>query len=382
MPKVSVVVATYNRARYLPEAIASVLSQRFADLELVVVDDGSTDATREAVGAFSDPRIGYVYQAHRGVSAARNTGLGIASGEYLAFLDDDDVFLPDKLRVQARALQHDASLGLVAGGHLVIDEQRRVLAVDEPWKRLPRLSAEAILLGNRFASNSVLVRRSYLERVGGFDEALSLAEDWDTWMRLALEGCRMAWTRRLVCGVRSHHLHASSDPDSMKEAELQVLQKASNRADLRRQAEDWRSAALSHLYIRFAARHLAEGRLGRASCGLQRAVELDPGVLNRAAAEILEAIVTCASNPSVDRTGEVVEEAFRSLPEAAAGLRRYRAKVLAKVAVNGMFRSYRQRDWRLTRDLAAEAVRLAPAYLANRGVAKVAILSTLHSLAR
>jgi glycosyltransferase involved in cell wall biosynthesis len=381
MAKVSVVIATCNRARYLADAVASVLAQAFADFELVVVDDGSTDATREVVQRFSDPRVHYLHQAHRGVSAARNAGIHAIRGEYVAFLDDDDVFLPDKLRVQMRALEREALLGLVAGGHQVIDKRGQLLAVDQPWKWVPRLSGETLLLGNRFASNSVLVRRSWWERVGGFDETLTLAEDWDVWLRLALEGCRMAWTRRIVCGVRRHNGHASSDAHAMRNAELRVLQKMGGRAELPAEAERWCSAAIAHVYLRNALRHLALGQLGYARVELERAVAVDAEVLDRAARDLMEAIATCASRPSVDSPQEVVEAAFRSLPESAARVQRYRAEILAKVAVDRMFRSYRRRDWRLACGFAAEAVRLAPAYLGNRGVTKVAILSTLHSLA-
>ncbi len=380
MPKVSVVIATRNRAHYLPDAIASILGQSFAEFELLIVDDGSTDATPAVVQAFASPRVHYVRQSHRGVSSARNAGLSIASGEYLAFLDDDDVFLADKLRVQVRELERDTSLGLVAGGHVVIDERQQLLAIDEPWKRLPHLNSDVLLLGNRFSSNSVLIRRSCWDLVRGFDETLTLAEDWHAWLRLALEDCRMAWTRTVVCGVRRHQRHASLDVVPMKEAELEVLRKVSPLANLRWQPERWHSAAVAQVHVRCAARQLVAGRLSCARAELECAVELDSGVLDRASRDILEAIATYASQPFVERPEELVEDAFENLPESAARLRRHRIEVLATVAVDRMFRSYHDGDWRLARNYAAEAMRLAPAYLGNRGVAKVAILSTLHSL--
>lgn len=105
MPKVSVIIPTYNRARYLHRAIQSVLDQRFPDLEIIVVDDASTDDTAQVIEGFRDPRIRYFrHNTNRREAASRNTGVQNAVGDYIAFLDDDDVWLPDKLAIQVNLL--------------------------------------------------------------------------------------------------------------------------------------------------------------------------------------------------------------------------------------------------------------------------------------
>src|SRR4030095_11695480 len=122
MPTVSVIIPAYNQSRYLGQAIRSVLAQTYASFEIIVVDAGSTAATRKVAPAFADARVRYVHQANRGLSAARNTGIRRARGELLTFLDSDDLFLEHKLETLVGALEKNPALGLVAGGAILIDE--------------------------------------------------------------------------------------------------------------------------------------------------------------------------------------------------------------------------------------------------------------------
>ena len=121
-PLVSIIVPAYNQSHYLEAAVQSALAQTYADVEVIVVDDGSTDDTRAVAQRLTDSRVRYVYQENRGLPAARNTGIRHARGSLLSFLDSDDLFLPDKVRLLLAAMEADPSLGLVAGQAVVIDE--------------------------------------------------------------------------------------------------------------------------------------------------------------------------------------------------------------------------------------------------------------------
>ena len=112
-PKVSVIIPTYNRAEYLGEAIQSVFDQTFEDFEILIVDDGSTDDTQQLVLSFHDPRLRSFYQNNCGISAARNAAIRSADGEYIAFLDSDDVWLPELLESQVAVLDRRPEIGLV-----------------------------------------------------------------------------------------------------------------------------------------------------------------------------------------------------------------------------------------------------------------------------
>jgi glycosyltransferase involved in cell wall biosynthesis len=182
MPKVSVVIPTWNRQELLPDAIASALGQTEQDLEVLVVDDHSENGTAERiVRDLGDSRVHYVRQPeHRGVGAARNVGIALSSARYIAFLDDDDEWLPEKLSVQLAVLE--ASSSTVAGvysARLTVYRETGQVSIQRfphpfrPWS------------GNVITTSSVLLRRSCFDAVGTFDERLTAAGDWDMWIRIA-----------------------------------------------------------------------------------------------------------------------------------------------------------------------------------------------------
>jgi glycosyltransferase involved in cell wall biosynthesis len=185
-PAVTVIIPTFNRAAIVGRAIRSVLAQTCQDWELIVVDDGSTDGTEQGVRSFSDHRIKYIrHERNRGGAAARNTGIRCARGEYVAFLDSDDEWLPEKLEKELEVFRDsDPEVGLVYSGQIVLDERGRVLKVG-----MPRKSGwvhGALLESNFIGSCSrVTVKKQVLDRVAGFDETFLNGEDSDLWLRVA-----------------------------------------------------------------------------------------------------------------------------------------------------------------------------------------------------
>ena len=189
VPKVSVVIPTFNRAHILGRAIASVLGQTHADLELIIVDDGSVDGTEALVRGIADRRLRYVRQErNRGVSAARNRGIAEARGEWLAFLDSDDEWLPQKLERQLLAL-HGVDCVASYCSLLRIDGDisiripstaTTVTAGSKPWPSL--------LMDGLWFSQTWLVPKHVLVAAGLFDERMSIWEDWDLFLRISLQG--------------------------------------------------------------------------------------------------------------------------------------------------------------------------------------------------
>jgi len=179
--EISVVIPTYNHARFLAQAIESALSQTYPVCEVIVVDDGSTDNTREIVAGFGD-RVRYIYQDNSGPSRARNRGIREARFPWIALLDSDDWWLPEKLRLQTEALERDPGAVLVYSSVYWVRqdgtwELRRALPPNRLW---PRLRYHQCVLGS---DSVVLVRRDALLEAGGFDETLIACEDWDLWVR-------------------------------------------------------------------------------------------------------------------------------------------------------------------------------------------------------
>ena len=185
-PAVSVVTATHNYGRFLRGAVESVLAQTFGDFELIVIDDGSTDATPRIVRPYlNDSRVRYLRTAHRGQAAAKNAGVELASAPLIAFLDGDDIWLPTKLERQVALFQADPDLGVVYARRWLIDEQGRHLEYEQP-SLYRGLVLEALFRTNFVCFSSAVVRRSVLEESGAFDEGLALAIDYDLWLRVAL----------------------------------------------------------------------------------------------------------------------------------------------------------------------------------------------------
>ncbi|PTU32923.1 glycosyltransferase family 2 protein [Stenotrophobium rhamnosiphilum] len=189
MPKVSVIIPTFNRAHILGRAIASVLGQTYSDLELIVVDDGSSDGTAALIQTFPDPRLRYVQQPRNlGVSAARNRGIAEARGEWLAFLDSDDLWLPQKLDRQFAAL---SGVDCVASYCSLLRMDGKI-SIEVPFGDVGSNSGPkpwpSLLMDGIWCTQTWLVPKRVVIEAGQFDERMKIWEDWDLLLRIALLG--------------------------------------------------------------------------------------------------------------------------------------------------------------------------------------------------
>ena len=214
-PKVSVIITTYNRADLLPRAVNSVLSQTYADFELIIVDDCSSDNIQSVVADFSDPRVRSIrHERNRGLSAARNTGLERARGEYIAFLDDDDEYLPCKLEDQVALL--DASspdVGLVYGwSNWIDDSSGRVMESDRRAMQ-GYIFDEALGMNGPSSPPTWLIRSSAIRGVGGFDENVHFHEDRVLLCRIAQRHSVAALEKVVVYVHTNHGLQQITDRD-------------------------------------------------------------------------------------------------------------------------------------------------------------------------
>jgi glycosyltransferase involved in cell wall biosynthesis len=210
MVEVTVVVPTRNRASMLHQALRSVVGQREVDLEVVIVDDGSTDATAAVVSGMADRRLRLIrHERPQGVSAARNHGIAEARGRWVAFLDDDDLWAPRKLASQLAAADRDRRTWAVTGA-VSVDDGLRVLAGEPP------LAPERIVADlDRYNSvpagaSNVLARADLLAVTGGFDPGLRHMADWDLWIRLGRSGPPATVSRPLLA-YRLHQANATMD---------------------------------------------------------------------------------------------------------------------------------------------------------------------------
>lgn len=228
MPKVTVVIPAYNAMTYLPETLDSVLKQTFADFEVLIVNDGSSDRIVTWASEITDSRVKLISQENQGLSAARNTGIVHAQGEYVAFLDADDLWEPTKLEKQVHCLDLKPEVGLVYTWTLLVDQQGKSTGTvtashteGNVWEKL--------LLGDVIGSgSSAMIRRICFETVGLFDTELSSIEDCDMWVRIA--ACYpLAVIKEVLVYYRQHFTNMSKDYNKMMQnSRLKIEKKFQN----------------------------------------------------------------------------------------------------------------------------------------------------------
>lgn len=196
MPRVSIIIPTYNCDRFLGRAIDSAIAQSYTDYEVLVVDDGSTDNTNDIVAQYGK-KVQYFRQPNRGVSAARNLALSHATGELVAYLDADDIWYPKKLEAQVAFLDVHKECGLVHSEVSVIDEDDNIVHLQfnqHTQRSIPRGHCVNDLLRRcHIQTLTVLERRQCLDRVGMFDERLPIAQDYHHWIKVALDGAAIGY---------------------------------------------------------------------------------------------------------------------------------------------------------------------------------------------
>ena len=220
-PRVSVMIPAYNSAKYLSDAIASVLNQTYTDYEIIVVNDGSTDNTREAIEPYLNS-VRYFEQENRGVSATRNRGIYLARGELIAFLDADDIFMPQKLEQQVAIFNAQPNIGIVNSGFRLMTEEKVEITNIERWHKIPELTPEIWLLHKPVLPSAMMFKKSWLMKVEGFDPRFSASEDVDVVLRMVVLGCQSTWLKEITVYYRQHETSASwrSPIEQMANAEL------------------------------------------------------------------------------------------------------------------------------------------------------------------
>lgn len=233
-PRISILVPTFNRATLIPFAIKSILCQTETNVELLILDDASTDNTREVIGEFlKDPRVRYiVHPKNIGITANRNYGLSIAQGEYIAMLDSDDVWSDEcKLKRQLEFMDMHSEYGLVGTFAQKIDDKGEIIISDKLRHKIGNIFRGAadstirrfFMLKNQFAQSSVLIRKKALDEVGWYDEKLLIWEDYELWLRIG-EKYKLRNIPEALTQLRIHSGSISADKKSTYlDTELHII---------------------------------------------------------------------------------------------------------------------------------------------------------------
>ena len=259
MKDISVIIPTFNYGRYISDAIGSVLNQNLSPFEIVVVDDGSTDATESIVRSLGN-RVQYIKQQNAGVCAARNRGVAESTGELIAFLDADDTWESTKLEKQLKVLETDLEIGLVHCGMREFDsETGKTIAMhvkgQEGW------IADELLLWERPAiigpGGTIMVRRDVFEAVGGFDQRMKVSEDWDFCYRVARK-YKVGFVAEPLVNYRSHGAAAHRNVREMEHGMTLFYEKAFASDD--RKIQKLKRRAMGNFYRILAGSYFRSGQ--------------------------------------------------------------------------------------------------------------------------
>jgi len=230
-PKVSVITPLYNNKKYIEKAINSILSQTYKNLEMIVVDNSSSDGSGELVKNKFGNKVRYILQENRGAAAAVNRGISLSQGNYIAFCDSDDWWLPEKLEKQVNFLETNQNFGMVYGDALLAKDE---ILISQTWlqsrKVLPCSGGKEKCLLPLFAKNfipaplTVLIRKSVIEQVGLFNEKFSSTYDYEYWFRILEAGIQIAYLDESLAVWRIHAGQGSKKIRKMKLAQIKILQ--------------------------------------------------------------------------------------------------------------------------------------------------------------
>ncbi len=279
MPRVSVIVPVFNRPAFVAEALRSALAQECpGGFEVVVVDDGSTDETPQVLAALAaeDERLRVIRQDNSGPAVARNRAFAESTGEFLALLDSDDIWMPGKLAAQVTLLDTHPRVALV---HAEVEEFFE--GAERQWRHRPRIVSGDVLATllnrNSIHTMTVMLRRSVIDEVGGFDPTYPPCEDWDLWLRIA-EHHEFMGDREPRVWVRIHEGGISSDPLVVYAQATRLLAAAAKRlaargndamaSEARRQAARW--------YVKYGRRLVRARRSDEARTAFDAAIRLHP----------------------------------------------------------------------------------------------------------
>ena len=256
---VTVIVPSYNSRAFVTAAVDSVLSQSYPNVELIVVDDGSTDDTKQVLENYGD-KIRYLFKTNGGVSLARNFGIEQARGEYVAFLDADDSWLPEKLEKQIEAINSSPNAGAAHTSFYLGNQNLEIVGKRKPLRSIRNVLEDLFFVGNVIGTpSSVVAKKSIFEEIGGFDPELSQCADWDMWIKLALK-TDFAFVDEPLIIYRQHDGNMSKNARLLETDSTLMFEKAFKLYDLPNEITARRNSVYGKNYTVLAGSYYQAGQ--------------------------------------------------------------------------------------------------------------------------
>lgn len=373
MPTVSVITPTYNRAHLIRESIESVLKQTYTDFEHIVVDDGSTDDTAAVIQSIHDPRLHYIKRPNGGVSAARNTGLAAATGEWVAFLDSDDLYLPERLALQMAKIAEVPDAGLVFGQYYSTTVTRKEKKLTDVCGNAVEFSR--LLMGPVFHWSTVLIRRTFLEQEGGFDTRFAVGEEWELTLRLALAGAKMVCVPQPLTLVRLQESSLSRDLHKHATSSMGVLDKVFRDPRMPADLMPLHKTAFAARLIKFAASGYISDDPASGKDYLAWALQEDPSLSDQNFPILVNKLFGYMFGLSLRDPVTTFERMMPYLAGKAAFRKKLAREMWGRYHMDAAFLAHRANDPAKCRLQALRAFYRHPASLRNRGLLSIFVRS-------
>jgi glycosyltransferase involved in cell wall biosynthesis len=340
-PEISVIIPTYNQANYLAEAVQSVLDQSYSNLEVIVVNDASTDHTDEVVGQLSDPRIKYiVHRENRYAASARNTGIRCSSGQLIAFLDADDKYHPEKLQTQVDFLAENPDIGLTYNSRINIDESGDPLSIELAPKEV---SLSDLVVGYPFAPSEVVMRREWAFKAGLYDEKFVFnGEDPDFHMRLAINGCKMLSVGKVLNFRRLHRNRVFRNPDKVVDEHVRAFENIFSDPRCPPDVLALRDKSLGNIYMILSYMAFVQSEILLGQELIRKSIRFDRSILDSEASNYRDFIIRISIRDGGDHE-ERIRGLFAQLPPELEWITQY---IGADVARGYLLRGFREIIWK------------------------------------
>jgi glycosyltransferase involved in cell wall biosynthesis len=319
-PLFSVLIPAHNHADYLAEAIQSVLAQTYTNFEMIIVDDASSDNTADVISQFNDPRIKYiVHGKNRGLSAARNTGIRASSGKFIAFLDADDFFHPEKIQSHLDFIEQHPEIAVTYNARFELNHSSRTIR--ELWWPPHRVTLLDLVLGYPFAPSDIVVKKEWLIRVGLYDESIVFfGEDLSMNCRLALAGCQFSCVGKALNYRRYHSGRNIKGVASGLEAIIKVLTKTFSDPRCPPSVFADRNIAYKNTYLGWAYLSFAQAETILGQEYIQEAINLDPAIIHGNPCELMNSFLDNAiADENLDH-GDILQKIIAQFPPNLAWL--------------------------------------------------------------
>jgi glycosyltransferase involved in cell wall biosynthesis len=376
---VSIIIPTYNYAHGVAETIDCALAQTYPNVEVIVVDDGSSDNTQEVLSSYGD-RIKAIHKPNGGVSTARNVGYEASRGEYLLFLDSDDLIPPNKLDVLVSVLESHPEWGMVYSAWRCVDETGRRVLSEVRHRKHGKLLGDLLLRAVTMPPSCVLLRRKCLREVGLFDPDLSVSADIDMWIRIAHAGYEIGYVDEFLFHYRILSNSMSRNIDRLAHDDLCQLDKYFRRDDIPAHIRALESKAYAAVYYTWSLRCFRSGRIEAGQQHLREAIRACPSLAHDKD-WLLQLLGGYANDAEVHNPEQMLATVMDNLPSEAETLRSLRRAAFASYHIAAIFTAHANGYIQAVLPHILPAVHGYPRILSNRGFLAICLQAIGASIA-